>query len=308
MLRVAASTLTKRGLSRSSQGARSWAANAPAASSSFHYSARREEEEKEAVVPAGETKSNAALYAIPVGVAAAVPILHFQWFIPNEETLLASTFVAFCVVAYTQGGEMMSNMFKEEADEMLKAQNEAEDEVIDQLEETVGHMNLTENIVEDYQAVMDLTEASYKKLNDSGKIKPNHLLKQQMEKCISIMVHEERNNYEKAKVALMEEATAAVNENFATSKELKKSALTAAIGQLKASGSGGAAAASGGDPVQAEFLQFFADKKKAAAATDDGTEELMARKGVLTKMNSAAENEGMYFRFDLTTGMPKLVV
>lgn len=307
MLRVAASTLAKRGLSRASQGARSWAVTAPSASSSFHYSARKEEEEEKdgaAVVPAEETKSsNAALYAIPVGVAASVPILQFQWFIPNEETLLASTFVAFCVVAYTQGGEMMSNMFKEEADDMLKAQNEAEDKVIEQLEETVGHMELTKNIVEDYQAVMELTETSYTKLNESGVIKPKHLLKSQMEKCMSIMVQEERNNYEKAKIAMMEEATVAVNDKFATAKELKKSALSAAIERLK---SGKASA--GGDPVQAEFMKFFANKKEAAGSADDGSEELAARKSVLTKMNSAAEMEEMYFRFDLVTGQPKLVV
>lgn len=305
MLRVAASTLAKRGLSRTSQGARSWAVTAPSASSSFHYSARKEEEEKDAVaaaVPEETKSSNAALYAIPVGIAAAVPILQFQWFIPNEETLLASTFVAFVVVAYTQGGEMMANMFKEEANDMLKAQNEAEDKVIEQLEETVGHMELTENIVEDYQAVMDLTETSYTKLNESGKIKPQHLLKSQMEKCMSIMANEERNNYEKAKIALMVEATAAVKGKFSTGKELKKSALAAAIGQLKSGKS------SAGDPVQAEFLSFFADKKQAAASSDDGSEELAARKSVLTKMNTAAEMDGMYFRFDLMTGQPKLVV
>lgn len=271
----------------------------------FHYSARKEkEEEAKLEVPAKSSSgsNNNALFAIPLGIVAAVPILKFQWFEPDAETLLASTFVAFCVVSYTQGGEMISNMFKEEADEMLKAQNEAEDAVIEQLEETVEHMALTENIVEDYQAVMDLTEASYAKLNESGKIKPKHLLKAQIEKCMSILVNEERNSYEKAKSAMMEDATATVTENFSTSKDLKKAALKAAIGQLKSGKS------SSDDPVRAEFLNYFASKKKAAAAADDGSEEKAARENVLTKMNTTAENEGFYFRFDLKTGQPKLVV
>lgn len=63
-------------------------------SASFHYSARREEEAKE------PTSSELAkdegflgtgishLYAIPFGVMAAVPILEFQWFRPNEEMLV----------------------------------------------------------------------------------------------------------------------------------------------------------------------------------------------------------------------------
>ena len=60
---------------------------------SFHYSARREDEAK-------ETSSELAdkggflgtglshLYAIPVGVAIAVPIIEFEWYLVNEETLV----------------------------------------------------------------------------------------------------------------------------------------------------------------------------------------------------------------------------
>jgi len=230
-----------------------------------------------------------------------VPILEFQYFIPNEETLLASTFIGFCVVAYTQGGEMMANMFKEEANSMLKAQNNAEEEVITKLEETVDYMTVTENIVDDYQAVMDLTETSYAKLNASGKIKPQYLLKAQMEKMLAMVQTEEHNLYDKAKIAMMEEATHAVNAKFASSKQLKKDALKSAIATLKgtaATGGGGA------DPVQAQFVQFFAHKKKQAKASDDGSEEKAARQGMLQKMNAVAQNEGMYFQFD-TTGHPK---
>jgi hypothetical protein len=97
------------------------------------------------------------LYAIPVGVAFAVPILEFQWFIPNEETLLASCFLGFCVVAYTQGGDMISKSFKNEADAMLQLQNDAEDEVIAKLQENLDFMDLTENIITDYQDAYDFT-------------------------------------------------------------------------------------------------------------------------------------------------------
>merc|ERR1712238_400698 len=295
-----------RGLSRSSLGARSWTVTT-APSSSFHCSApsHNKEEENDAAAaavveaPAPAAKSNMALYAIPLGVCAAVPILEFQYFIPNEETLLASTFIGFCVVAYTQGGEMMANMFKEEANSMLKAQNNAEEEVITKLEETVDYMTVTENIVDDYQAVMDLTETSYAKLNASGKIKPQYLLKAQMEKMLAMVQTEEHNLYDKAKIAMMEEATHAVNAKFASSKQLKKDALKSAIAKLT-----GAAATGGADPVQAQFVQFFAEKKKQAKASDDGSEEKAARQGMLQKMNAVAQNEEMYFQFD-TKGHPK---
>jgi len=305
MFRLATSSLAKRGVSRSSTGARSWAV--PSVSSSFHSSAPRQEEEKKdnaAVVEASSSGGGLSpLYAIPIGVAVAVPILEFQWFIPNEETLLASTFLGFCVIAYTQGGEMMANMFKEEANDILKAQNDAEENVISKLEEAVEYMKLTENIVEDYQNVMDLTETSYVKLNTSGAIKPQHLLKDQMEKILGMVATEENNAYEKAKITMMEDATAAVNARFTASKELKKAATTAAISKLMGNNAGG-----GGDPVQAQFVAYFAEQAKAAKASDDGSELSESRRTTLSKMNAIADNEEMYFRFDLDTGKPKLVL
>mmetsp|Transcript_27353 Transcript_27353/g.57307 ORF Transcript_27353/g.57307 Transcript_27353/m.57307 type:complete len:159 (+) Transcript_27353:1647-2123(+) len=103
---------------------------------------------------------------------------------------------------------MMSTMFKDEAKEMLKAQNEAESKVITKLEESVEYMKLTENIVKDYQAVYDVTEESYAKLNASGQIKPQHKLKAQVEKLLGMIAAEETNSYEKAKIAMMADSVA----------------------------------------------------------------------------------------------------
>jgi len=298
-LRAASSKLAKAGVSRGSQGARNWAA--PSAQS-FHYSAPRKEEEKEAEPAAPASSGISPLYGIPVGVALAVPILEFQWLKPDAETLLASTFLGFCVVAYTQGGDMLANMFKDEAKDMLKAQNDAEDKVIAKLEESVDYMKLTENIVEDYQAVYDLTEESYAKLNASGKIKPQHELKAQMEKMLAMVATEESNNYEKAKVAMMADATAAVTAEFASNKDLKKAALTGAIAKLTGKGK-----AASSDVVSDEFVKFFKATGANAKASDDGSEEIAAREAMIAKMNAVAENDGMYFRFDAKTGKPALI-
>jgi hypothetical protein len=268
---------------------------------SFHHSAPRFEEKKEeeAVVESSNSGIN-PLFAIPIGVAAAVPILQFQWFIPNEETLLASTFLGFCVVAYTQGGQLIANSLKEESDAMLKAQNEAEDKVISKLEETVEYMKLTENIVSDYKDVYDLTEASYAKLNEAGKIKPQHDLKAQVEKMLNMIAVEEQSSYEKAKAAMMSEATKAVMKEFTTNEELKKAALSNAMAKLTGKG------ASSADPVQTAFVNFFKEKSKAAKAKDDGSEEKAARAAMVAKMNAIASAEDMYFRFDEATGKPKM--
>ena len=229
--------------------------------------------------------------------------MEFGWFDPDAETLLASTFLGFCVVAYTQGGDMMATMFKDEAKEMLKVQNQAEDEVIAKLEESVEYMKLTENIVEDYQAVYDLTEESYAKLNASGKIKPQHKLKAQMEKMLTMIAAEEANQYEKAKAAMMTDATEAVTAEFASNKELKKAALTSAIAKL--TGKGGKGASS--DPVREEFVKYFKQTAANAKASDDGSEEKAARENMITKLNALAENDGMYFRLDPNSGKPHVV-
>jgi hypothetical protein len=69
-------------------------AHAPKMSASFHHSARREEEAKETSSEVAEKAGFMGtglshLYAIPVGVAFGVPILEFNWFVVNEETLVS---------------------------------------------------------------------------------------------------------------------------------------------------------------------------------------------------------------------------
>jgi len=294
MLRAAASTLAKRSVQRTNVGVL-----APT-TASFHHSARREEESKAPVAKdegfMGTGISH--LYAIPLGVCAAVPILEFQWFRPNEEMLLASTFVAFCVVAYTKGGAAIANGFKEEADAMLKIQNEAEDEVIAKMQENVEYLKLTENIVADYQGVFDLTKQSYEKLNAAGKIKPQHQLKAQVEKVLGMIATEEQSAYEKAKTAMMAEATDAVTAKFLSDETLKKAALDSALAKI-------AGKKVPEDPVQKAFVTFFQEKAAAAKQTDGSAELKEARATMIAKMNAIAENEGFYFRFD-ASGKPKM--
>jgi hypothetical protein len=196
---------------------------------------------------------------------------------------------------------MISKSFKDEATSMLKLQNDAEDQVITKLEENLDYMTLTENIVTDYQAAYDLTKESYEKLNAAGLVKPQHDLKAQMEKMLTMIAQEEQSAHDKAKTAMMMEATDAVTASFGTNKDLKKAALDNALAQISGTKS------ASGDPVQGAFVKYFANKAAAAKKADDGSEEKEARAAMLTKMNAVAENEGMFFRFDVATGQPKMV-
>jgi hypothetical protein len=75
----------------------------PRQAAAFHYSARREEDAatKEEEPTSSELAEKGGfmgtglshLYAIPIGCAVAVPILEFNWFNVNEETLVSTIFV-----------------------------------------------------------------------------------------------------------------------------------------------------------------------------------------------------------------------
>lgn len=168
------------------------------------------------------------------------------------------------------------------------------------LQEKVDDIKLQSRVVQDAEDIKALKIQTYEKLNAAGKIKPQYEFKAQVEKLLSMMEAEELSMREKAKHDMMEEATAAVTAEFATSAELKKVSLTNAIASLK----GGKVA---GDPVKDAYLKFFKDKAAAAAKIDAKAETQAARQNIVTKLNSVAKNEGFYFEFG-PDGKPKMVV
>jgi hypothetical protein len=302
MLRAASSSVVRRAVLRSSsRGAPSCAVPG---SMSFHASAKREEEAKaDATLPA-ESKGGlfgtglSEWFALPVGVAAAVPLIKFDWYVINEETQLLAVFLAFCVTLYTQGGDAIYRALDEKAVNLLKEHNEAEDKVIGALEQKLLFLKANQNMVTDFNAINEIRSETYKKLNAAGAVKPQHDFKAQVERMLKMIAAEEASFTEKTKMALMSEATTSVTGKFSSDNKLKKAALDAAIAKIK----GGKA---GADPVQAAFVQFFKDKAAAAKASKDDSEEKAQRQAMIAKMNSVAKNEQFYFEFD-TSGVPKM--
>lgn len=273
-------------------------------SMAFHVSSRREEEAK---APVATTSKGGIFgtgisewYALPVGIAAAVPAITFDWYIINEETQLAAAFIAFCLVVYTQGGDAIHKALDARAQALLKEHRESEQELIEEMESLVQHLGNQLEIPEIMEDMNTVREDTYVKLNAAGAIKPKHDLKAQVERILAMIAHEEASNIDKAKVALMQEATASVSEQFATSKQLKKAALDAAIATIK-----GGANAGGDDPVKTAFVKFFKDKAAEAAKSKDTSAETTQRAAFLAKANAVSESEGYFFRFD-ENGVPKM--
>mmetsp|Transcript_19833 Transcript_19833/g.40968 ORF Transcript_19833/g.40968 Transcript_19833/m.40968 type:complete len:305 (+) Transcript_19833:71-985(+) len=304
MFRAATSSVVKRAVLRSSSRGVPSCATLPG-QMSFHASARREEEAKAEALPV-ESKGGlfgtglSEWFALPIGVAAAVPMIKLEWYVINEETQLLAVFLAFCVTLYTQGGDAIYKALDEKAVNLLKEHTEAEEKVIAALEHKLEYLKANQNMVNDFEAINAIRSATYEKLNAAGAIKPQHDFKAQVERMLNMIAHEEASVTEKTKVALMSEATASVTEKFSSDKALKKAALDAAIAKLK----GGK---TGADPVQAAFVQFFKDKAAAAKASKDDSEEKAQREAMIAKMNAVAKNEGFFFEFD-AQGAPKMTV
>lgn len=275
-------------------------------SMAFHYSSRREDQANASIA---KTPSKGGLFgtglsewfALPVGLVFSIPAIKFDWYIINEETQLAACFIAFCLVVYTQGGEAIYKALDERAQSLLKEHREAEADLIEEMESLVVHLGHQVEIPDLMKDMNSLREETYVKLSAAGAIKPKHDLKVQVERVLSLIAVEEASNTEKLKVSLMQEATAAVSEQFRTSKQQKKSALDAAIATIKGGSKGPV-----DDPVKAAFLSFLKEKGAAAAKTKDTSLEDAQRAALLAKANAIAESEGFFFRFD-GTGVPQMV-
>lgn len=273
---------------------------------SFHTTSRRESEVDSSALPKEAVKGGmfgtgiSEWWALPVGITFAVPMLKFDWYIVNEETQLAAVFVAFCVAIYTQGGDAIYKALDDRAVAILKEQNEAEDKVIEALESKLHFLQANSQQVEHFEAINEIREETYSKLNAAGAVKPLHDFKGQMEKVLGIIAQEEQNITEKTKNALLEEATANVTALFAKQKNLKKAALDSAIASIKGD-EGGA------DPVQEAFVKFFKEKAAEAKKADASVEEKAHREAIISKVNGVAKSEGFYFQID-ESGAPKLVV
>lgn len=238
-------------------------------------------------------------FALPIGMALAVPAIKFEWLIIDAEFQLAAVFVAFCVTFYTQAGDMIHKSLTERGDAILKEQNDIEDKVIEALGKQLSLLKSNANLVEDFEAINAVREESYAKLNEAGKIKPLHDFKGQMEKMLFMIAQEEASVSEKLKSELLKNATLEVHKQFASSKQLKKTALDSAIAAIK----GDKKVA---DPVQEAFAAYFKKTAKAITAEDAKKEEEEQLSALVGKMNSIAKNEGFMFELD-AQGTPKMV-
>ena len=269
----------------------------------FHASARRQEDaDKDKPAPFSQggllgTGVN-EWYALPLGVAAAIPILEYQWFVINEELQLAACFMMFCVGVYVNAGDAVYNYFDDQAKAMLKEHHEAEDELIAAYQDKLNVLKMNKNMVGDFENINKLRAETYVNLNKAGAVEPSYEFKTQMDRILGMIIQEENSVADKAKHALMDEATATVTKEFASSKELKKAALDSAIAKLKGS--------KAEDPVLTSFQTFFKQKAAEAKKTDDGSEEKAQRAALVAKLNSVSKNEGFYFDFD-SNGNPKML-
>jgi len=240
-------------------------------------------------------------YALPIGIAAAIPAIKFEWYVINEETQLAAVFIAFCVTVYNSGGDAIYKFLDERAQSILKEHNKTEDKVIEALQLKLDFLKTNQNMVQDFESINEIREHTYKNLTAVGAIKPKHDLRYQVERVLNLITAEEASATEKTKIALMDEAIDSVTTTFMKSKQLKKSALEAAITAIKGE------QLTNTDPVQASFVKFFKEKAVVAAKSGDESENASQRTALISKLNTVCKAEGFYFEFD-HSGKPKMLM
>lgn len=296
MFRVAASQVSRRAAAKFSRG------QIPAATSQFHATVKRDEEAvaTKEDAPVAKTSNWDPIYSVPLGIAFAVPAINYEWYLVNEETQLAACFVMFTSLVYKQFGGVIKEILEEDGNRIVIEHNKYEDQILSILEQKRHDMVMMEHMVKDAEDVQVLKEETYVKLNAAGKIKPQHEFKVQMERILSMMHSEEASVTEKSKIALMEEATAAVTQELLTNKALQKASLDNAIAKLKGD-------ASSKDPVKEAYLKFFKWKGEQAKKVDAKAESAAARESMVRKLNALAANEGFFFTFD-ADGKPKMTV
>jgi hypothetical protein len=308
MLRAGLNNVVKRSILKASSSS-SKSLHPLSSIQTFHYHSTRSNEkatadsDKQMVVKGDSGLLGTGIppfYAIPAAMVFAVPAIKFEWLTIDAEFQLAAVFITFCYAFYRNAGDAVYNALKSDGDAILKDHNEAEDKVLAAMEEKLALLKGSGDMVHNFEAINSIREETYENLNAAGKVKPLHDFKAQMEKVLNMICVEEASVQEKAKVALLNEATESVTNDFNTNKQLKKTALDAAIATLK--GSKGKATA---DPVKDAFVAFFKNKKASAAKADTAAEETSERAALIAKLNSVAKNEGFLFQFD-SNGMPKM--
>jgi len=296
LARVAAQRLTRSQLPVCTTPRLNFHVSVPRQAESKPSSSLQEEEEQPEKKSAGWWDP---IYSIPLGITAAVPVLHYEWYLINEETQLLACFMLFTALIYRNFGQSMFEYLEQDGKKTLEEHNKAEDEIINILQDKIDDISMQSRIVQDAKDIHALKLATYDKLNAAGKNKPLYDFKAQMERLLSLIAQEEAAIRERAKHSLMVEATASVTKEFATSAELKKQSLTNAIAVLQGSGAGV-------DPVKAAYVKFFKAKQAEAAKADVNQEIAAARATVVTKLNSVAKTENFYFQFD-KEGKPTMV-
>jgi Mitochondrial ATP synthase B chain precursor (ATP-synt_B) len=268
----------------------------------FHVSTKREEEAKAVTTPPAAEPAPSSwdpMYAVPLGIAFAVPAVHYEWYLFNEETQLAACFIMFTTLIYKNFGVSIGEMLESDGKRIIEEANKIEDTILSSLYSKKEDIVTMENVVQDAKDIHSLKEETYVKLNAAGKIKPLHEFKSQMERVLTMVATEEAAVTEKTKVALMEEATFAVTNELLTNKDLQKVCLENAIAQLKGT-------KPGVDPVKQTYLQFFQWKSGEAKKMDAAAETAAAREALVKKINAIAANEKFFFRFE-EDGTPKML-
>ena len=260
----------------------------------FHTSAPAEEKKKDAAVPSSGGgflgTGLSPLYAIPVGIVAAIPILTHEMLILNAESQLVACFTAFVITAYTQGGDAIGKNLDDRAAAVTAEHNAVEDANIAAVTAVISAHKTRLSLLEDVQAIhkagLDVRQTLERA--KTGQLKWE--MKDSVEGKLNSLIAREQARNERLTARLTANSTATVTDNFTKDAKAKGAALDAALAVLR-----GDKAAAAIDPIPKMYSQYFKELNVRAAASVGKPRTLSdkAHKAISDEIKAIQKKEGL---------------
>jgi len=235
----------------------------------LHASPMLRDEEKAAAVPESRGFLSDWRVQLPIGFLAAIPLLHNQIFILNEETQLLGCFMVFVGTMYTQAGDLIGKALDAKGQAVIAEHNAQEQVNIAAVYAVIAAHEKNLTLVQDMQSILTLQVELMETLDKAKMMEYQHTVRNDVVKKLDYFAAKEDQFRASVQSILVAKATASVEESFKTVKTLQDNALAMAMATIADPTKVQPDAVA---PVYADFFKKNNEMVAAKVASLEGTE------------------------------------
>jgi hypothetical protein len=198
----------------------------------LHASPVVRDEEKSVAAPASGGMLSDWRVQLPIGFLAAIPLLHNQVFILNEETQLLGCFMVFVGTMYTQAGDMIGKALDAKSKAVIAEHNAQEEVAISAVKAVLAAHQKKLTLVEDMKMVYSFQSEVLSTLAKAKSMELQYVVRADVVKKLDFLVQKEESAKTAQQAMLVSKATAAVEAAFSSNKKLQGAALNVALATL----------------------------------------------------------------------------